>query len=199
MKDNFVHTDLHPGNVLVTFARPASTFNRSLTDFLSPSILDVLKSSPDRLSSHLESFKAQNYHPVVVMLDVGLTSSLTDRNLKNLQDILKAGINFDGQEIGKIIITRNKRPQDVIYPDLATSSMSSLFHSIKLDTQGRLSLKNVYSSEIIRNFMEYLRKYHIRMEADFIGLCISSILMEGIGRKLDADLDLVEHVSNYVT
>jgi len=41
-------------------------------------------------------------------------------------------------------------------------------------------------SEVLRN----VRQHHVRMEGDFVNTVISVLLLEGIGRQLDPNMDL---------
>jgi aarF domain-containing kinase len=59
LSDNFVHADLHPGNILVRMDAPAT-------------------------GGFLRLFRSRKPSPHIVLLDCGMTASLSDRNKHNL-------------------------------------------------------------------------------------------------------------------
>lgn len=52
------------------------------------------------------------------------------------------------------------------------------------------ALGKVKIGELLSEVLGMVRNHHVRMEGDFINVVISILLLEGIGRALDPDLDL---------
>jgi len=52
------------------------------------------------------------------------------------------------------------------------------------------SLGQIKISDLLTDVLKSVRVHHVRMEGDFINTVISILLLEGIGRQLDPDLDL---------
>ena len=52
------------------------------------------------------------------------------------------------------------------------------------------SLGTIKISDILTDVLKAVRTHHVRMEGDFINTVISILLLEGIGRQLDPNLDL---------
>ena len=43
-----------------------------------------------------------------------------------------------------------------------------------------------------------VRYHHVRLEGDFVSVVVAILLLEGIGRQLDPELDLFERFVTYV-
>ena len=52
------------------------------------------------------------------------------------------------------------------------------------------SLGQIKISDILTAVLRAVRQHHVKMEADFVNTVISILLLEGIGRQLDPNLDL---------
>ncbi|KAK1234995.1 hypothetical protein PQX77_001797 [Marasmius sp. AFHP31] len=65
--------------------------------------------------------------------------------------------------------------------------MQHLVLSVKRKT---FSLGQIRISDILRQVLLAVRQHHVKMEGDFINTVISVLLLEGIGRQLDPELDL---------
>ncbi|KAJ7225291.1 hypothetical protein GGX14DRAFT_638070 [Mycena pura] len=52
------------------------------------------------------------------------------------------------------------------------------------------SLGQVRISDVLTDVLRSVREHHVKMEGDFVNTVISTLLLEGIGRRLDPGLDL---------
>lgn len=98
--DNFVHADMHPGNILVRVVQPKNSNNT------------LIKSRPH-----------------VVFLDVGMTAELSSNDRVNLLEFFKAVARRDGRTAAESTLKLSKRQNcpnpkafiEVIYRYLTTS------------------------------------------------------------------------------
>jgi len=205
--DNFVHSDLHPGNIMVKFSRStpsrvlqtlwssffsdnAEDLSNDPTDLESNAIVSDLKSlspSPAAWRDKLRSLYHDGYLPELVFIDAGLVTTLNAKNRQNFLDLFRAVAEFDGYRAGKLMVERCRTPHLVVDKETFALKMQHLVLSVKRKT---FSLGKVKISDILRDVLTSVRQHHVKMEGDFINTVISILLLEGIGRQLDPKLDL---------
>jgi len=65
--------------------------------------------------------------------------------------------------------------------------MQHLVLSVKSQT---FSLAKIRIADVLSQVLNNVREHHVKMEADFVNTVISILLLEGIGRQLDPEMDL---------
>ena len=205
--DNFVHADLHPGNIMVKFYKPTTkTILQSLwARFVDEPELDQASQeggsrsaeichrlrdvSHDHEAWHdeLEKLDDAGYQPEIVLLDTGLVTTLDGDNRKNFVELFKAVAEFDGYKAGKLMVERCKSPELVTDAETFALKIQHLVLSVKSRT---FSLAQIRISDILSEVLKAVRTHHVRLEGEFVNTVISILLLEGIGRQLDPDMDL---------
>jgi aarF domain-containing kinase len=215
--DNFVHADLHPGNIMIKFIKPSSTrvllkdlydnifhnHNNHESNGNNPETTTIppAHSESDKIVSHLRSLvhspaawceeltslHAAGYIPEIVFIDAGLVTTLDATNRKNFLDLFRAVAEFDGYRTGQLMIERSRSPELAIDTETFALKMQHLVLSVKRKT---FSLGQIKISDLLTEVLKAVRVHHVRMEGDFINTVISILLLEGIGRRLDPGLDL---------
>ena len=213
--DNFVHADLHPGNIMIKFSKPPTTlmlleniyayfFAKPPTDELghptSPMIsadysdsdsivtrLRSMKDFPDLWHEELDKLHGKGYVPEIVFIDAGLVTCLDETNRQNFLDLFRAIAEFDGYKAGQLMVERSRSPELAINTEMFALKMQNLVLSVKRKS---FSLGQIKISDILTEVLKNVREHHVKMEGDFINTVISTLLLEGIGRRLDPDLDL---------
>lgn len=161
--DNFVHADLHPGNIFID---------------LPP------KSTPE--SSHdIEEALANSTHPRVCFIDTGLVTELHPRDFDNFTDLFIAMvIHGDGKLAARLIMDRSPGDHSQIRdPEGYVSQMASLIEPFF--ASGRL----LYISELpitplLLRVFSLSRAHHVRLDPHFTNLVMSLVCVEGLGRQL---------------
>ncbi|KAG9314034.1 hypothetical protein JVU11DRAFT_4813 [Chiua virens] len=205
--DNFVHSDLHPGNIMIKFTQPLATrdFLRQMFNALvfggeshiavqppveSDSIVSRLKhfsNSPEGWRDELQRISNQGYIPEVVFIDAGLITTLNSIDRKNFLDLFRAVAQFDGYRTGQLMVERCRAPELAIDTETFALKMQNIVLTVKRKT---FSLGQIKISDILTDVLKAVRQHHVKMEGDFINTVISILLLEGIGRQLDPSLDL---------
>lgn len=200
--DNFVHADLHPGNIMVRFYKPSELdislrkHTRAL-DAPTSAEVDVTENVLARLRPHIRNqedwakalgqLNVEGYRPQLIFIDTGLVTQLNDTNRRNFLDLFRAVAEFDGLRAGQLMVERCRQPEEVIDEDVFAMKVDRLVQSVKSRT---FALGNVKIGDVLSEILSMVRGHHVRLEGDFVNVVISILLLEGIGRSLDPDLDL---------
>jgi aarF domain-containing kinase len=206
--DNFVHSDLHPGNIMIKFSKPPTTrfllanifntlFRKKQDVPVAPPddsesdqiVADLTKliHSPAAWRAKLGQLGQAGYVPEIVFIDAGLVTTLSDVNRKNFLDLFRAMAEFDGYRTGQLMVERCRTPELAIETETFALKMQHLVLSVKRKT---FSLGQIKISDILTQVLKAVREHHVKMEGDFVNTVISILLLEGIGRQLDPGLDL---------
>ncbi|ORY02154.1 ABC1-domain-containing protein [Basidiobolus meristosporus CBS 931.73] len=199
--DNFIHADLHPGNIMVKFIQPhAKPIGDRLIERFKPTKaleesddivrnLLAVKDSPEEWKAQLLSLFEQGYQPQVIFLDTGLVTTLDDDNRRDFLDLFKAIAVFDGYRAGELMVERCRTPELVVNPEGFAHKVENLVNRVKSVT---FQLSKVDVSHILASVLSMVREHHVKLEGDFINVIISILILEGIGRRLDPELDILK-------
>lgn len=198
--DNFVHADLHPGNIMVRFYKPeriSLALGRHKASLDPNQSIDVTEQvlaqlrphrhHPDAWAAQLAQIDREGFRPQLIFIDTGLVTALNQTNRTNFLDLFKAIAEFDGYRAGHLMVERCRQPDAVIDQEVFALKMQHLVLGVKSRT---FALGNVRIGEVLTEVLAMVRAHHVRMEGDFVNVVISILLLEGIGRNLNPDLDL---------
>lgn len=206
--DNFIHADLHPGNIMVRFYKPAkidvrSNLPKALRNKEGVKVAeiqqgqDVTEKVLERLRPYrhdknawvqtLSQIDHEGYRPQLIFIDTGLVTELNEVNRTNFLDLFKAVAEFDGYKAGHLMVERCRQPSAVIDKEVFALRMQHLVLGVKSRT---FALGNIKIGDILNEVLSMVRGHHVRLEGDFVNVVLSILLLEGIGRSLDPDLDL---------
>ncbi|OAR02031.1 hypothetical protein LLEC1_01622 [Akanthomyces lecanii] len=203
--DNFVHADLHPGNIMVRFYRSAKPGLPELPMRQAPDVPPAANDSSDVTEEVLERLRPyrkdrdawqaelakiddEGFRPQLVFIDTGLVTELNATNRQNFLDLFRAVAEFDGYKAGHLMCERCRQPEAVIDKEVFALKMQHLVLSVKSRT---LALGSVKIGDILQQVLAMVRGHHVRLEGDFVNVVISILLLEGIGRSLNPDVDLL--------
>lgn len=135
----------------------------------------------------LKEIEAEGFRPQLLFLDTGLVTQLNDKNRRNFLDLFRAIAEFDGYRAGHLMIERSRQPDAVLDAEFFALKMQHLVLGVKSRT---FALGRVKIGDILGQVLQMVREHHVRLEGDFVNVVISILLLEGIGRSLNPDLDL---------
>ncbi|KAA1075874.1 hypothetical protein PGT21_029159 [Puccinia graminis f. sp. tritici] len=207
--DNFVHADLHPGNIMVKFYKPttksmlqslwrkftnapdidAGEEDSQLTSEIVHKLKKVHREDPSSWDSELEKLDQEGFQPELVFIDSGLVNELDQKNQKNFLELFEAIAGFDGYKAGKLMVERCRTPELVDDEETFAVKIQHLASKVKAQT---FSLSNIKVADVLLNVLTAVREHHVKMEADFINTILSILILEGIGRQLNPELDLFQ-------
>ena len=212
--DNFAHADLHPGNIMVRFYQPEpiqlraripkksneqqqqhepSEPGKDVTEEVL-SRLRPYRRDPDAWTAQLQQIDQEGYRPQLIFIDTGLVTELNQGNRRNFLDLFKAVAEFDGYRAGHLMVDRCRQPEVVIDKEIFALKMQHLVLAVKGRT---FALGNVKIGDVLNDVLNMVRAHHVRLEGDFVNVVISILLLEGIGRSLDSNLDLFKRYHHH--
>lgn len=150
LEHNFVHADLHPGNIAV----------RHLSDG----------------------------RPALVLYDVGLTTEATETDWEHFKQLFRAIVVGNGAHGAELMIRYARRQE--IQPherEAFKADMDALFSAVR-----SAALRDVDVGAVLRTILALVRTYRVQIEGNFATLCVSTAVLEGIGRQLDPEMNLLD-------
>lgn len=190
--DDFIHSDLHPGNIIIKFVKMNSFRSKVLS---TEDNLDVVSQLRELYKNDKKNFIKSltevltEYIPQICFIDVGLVTELNNTDRVNFIDLFNALARFDGYRAGELMIERSRTPETAINNAEFANKVDVLVSNIKRQT---FTLGTVSIGHLLDQMLSMVRSHHVRMEADFVSVVVSILLLEGIGRQLDPNLDLFD-------
>jgi len=163
LKDNFIHADLHPGNILVRLepALPGSLFSKGVS----------------AIGWDLQL-------PRLVLLDVGMTACLTSDDQRNLLSFFKSLTSMDGGAIADSMLcfAESASPDPRAFRAEMTDMFSVLdTESLRLNTQ-----------EVIADMMDTVRRHGLHLKGIVSTVVITTMVLEGWSTKLNPEIRILE-------
>ncbi|KAJ2806630.1 hypothetical protein H4R20_001612 [Coemansia guatemalensis] len=220
--DNFVHADLHPGNIMVVLSPPfvGSPLDRFVEDFydMSPfnskrrllerqlptsteahchirGILDEYEAGAisvtrknEELHAYADLLYNSGFTASLCFLDCGLVTSLDSLNRRNFIDLFESVCTFDGDRAGHLMIDRCLTPELVVDPEIFVLRIQDIILNVR---RVSLQLSKLTFSQVFVPVMRAVRLHHVRLAPDFINIIVAMFILEGIGRRLDPDSDVL--------
>ena len=152
--DNFLHGDLHPGNILVKGYNSESPLDSDIR---------------------------------VCFLDAGIVTKLSERDQKNFIDLFTAIVKGQGKRVGELMVHRARR-QECDDPEAFAEKVERLVNTVRGQT---LQLRNVRVGDVMATILSLVCEHKVQIESNYASLVISIMVVEGIGRSLMPDLDIL--------
>lgn len=193
LNDNFLHADLHPGNILVSFTDQSKRGDKSIAN-------DFYKTfdgcEPLKRLELLESVKTLGFSPNLVVLDAGLVTQLSKKQYSALVDVTNAALESDANKVAEIFVSESKNPAGVIDQESLASKLENLIEGICLEESGTLLFSKLDSVKIVGSFIDLVRDHNLSLYGEYIGLLVSCLTVEGIGRTMvQNDFDMLPILS----
>ncbi|KAL3232232.1 hypothetical protein RNJ44_04148 [Nakaseomyces bracarensis] len=200
IKDDFIHADLHPGNVMIRFVKTNKYETQIISSEqdsfnVSHTLRQKIRKKEDDLTPYLK-YALTDYTPQICFIDTGLVTELNEKNSVNFMALFNALAQFDGYKAGQLMIERSRTPETAIDKDGFALKVEKLVDTVKKRT---FTLGTVSIGDLLDQMLGMVRSHHVRMEGDFVSVVVAILLLEGIGRQLDPDLDLFERFVLFFT
>ena len=128
------------------------------------------------------------------MIDAGLVTSLSDIDRKNFIDLFYAVATGKGEMVGKLMIERS-RMQQCENPELFCQEVAAVVNEA---TCNRFQLGKIHVDVLIRKVLALCLVHRVKLESNFAQVCLAMGVLEGLGRSLDPDLDILTAITPIV-
>jgi aarF domain-containing kinase len=201
--DNFVHCDLHSGNILVQelsideMERDAS--QAPLWDRASAHLLDCWNywSGKNTIHGHDDDGNLL-LRRRIVLLDAGIVVRLEANDLRNLRDLFKAVILNDGAMAGTLMVERSRHPGRCKNVDEFAHKVQALVEEFHDNRRAGLTLGAVRIGSLLTRVLDLCHEHGVEIDPNMASIVVSTLVLEGLGRSLDPDLNLIDFAIPFV-
>ncbi|XP_025054695.1 uncharacterized aarF domain-containing protein kinase 2 isoform X3 [Alligator sinensis] len=174
--DNFVHADLHPGNILVQGAKHFGATRRDQT-----TIVDVCDTLIVEVRPSLCQLR-------LVLLDAGVVAELQEADLQNFRAVFTAVAQGQGERVGELILhhARANQCKDI---ERFKAEMAELVTKARMNT---IALGKLQVANLLSNVFKLLMTHKVKLESNFASVVFAIVVLEGLGRSLDPKLDILD-------
>lgn len=175
--------DLHPGNIFYKDVKAPATFF-------------------DHFGLTLE----EETNTKLCIIDAGITVSLLPEDKRNLADLFSAIISNDGRLVAKLMIERSSANKfvdnndgcvrsRVIDEDAFANEIEKIVREVH--HQG-LMLQKISVSSLMQKVLQLCYRHQVKLESRFASVVIAMGVVEGLGRQLDPELDILQVAAPYI-
>uniref|UniRef100_UPI00398F37D8 uncharacterized aarF domain-containing protein kinase 2 n=1 Tax=Pristiophorus japonicus TaxID=55135 RepID=UPI00398F37D8 len=174
--DNFVHGDLHPGNILIQGADQFNLQNDDTTTIVDLCDTLIVNVRPSQCPLKL------------ILLDTGIVTELPPADLHNFKAVFTAVIEGQGEQVAELLLTQATASEcrDI---QLFKSEIEKLVSEARMTTD---SLGKLHVAGLLSKVLETLLIHKIKVESNFASIIFAIMVLEGLGHSLDPKLDLLE-------
>ncbi|XP_049579597.1 uncharacterized aarF domain-containing protein kinase 2 [Syngnathus scovelli] len=180
--DNFVHADLHPGNILVQRCGPAAG------SFEIPGGDSGKTTLTDLWDTVVVSVRPEPCPFQLVLLDAGIVAQLSGRDLDNFKAVFTAVVRRQGERVAELILHHARANECKDVPRFK-KEMAEL---VDVALSKTLSLGKIQVADLLSRVFGLLIKHKVKLESNFASIVFAIMVLEGLGRSLDPNLDILE-------
>ncbi len=129
---------------------------------------------------------------VICFLDYGMTGTLTGRNREHLGSLIAGIVRRNPRQMTRSLLRLSQRqnvePAESLEADVADFVEQHLYHP----------LKNIHMGTLLTQLVQMLIRHNLKIPPVFYLLDKALIIVEGNGRRLSPEFDIVKHMEPFV-
>ena len=192
---NFIHSDLHPGNILISKKSNRKNQNNqnNQNDTKKMTFFGSFFGTEDDPVDDSEQADIEN-DICLIYLDVGLTTVLRSNSRINFISLFSAVLSGRGKHAAELMVNRSIDPSSVVDMKGFVHGMTNVIEdAVQRDANGNgFNLGKVRIGEVLLEVMHLCQLHHVRVDDTMAQLVSSIALLDGIGRQLDPTRDLFD-------
>lgn len=174
--DNFVHGDLHPGNILVQGADGVS------------SSLEMQQQQVNVYDTLVATIAPALCPLRLVLLDAGIVAKLQASDLRNFRAVFLAVAMGQGHRVAELML-HHAQANECKDVEKFKAEMATLVTQARKNT---LTLEKLHVSSLLSSVFKLLMTHKVKLESNFASIVVAIMVLEGLGRSLDPKLDILE-------
>ena len=191
--DNFLHADLHPGNILVRLPGGIQGGFSTLQDVVSSKTkvdsgkTDGADGSDGEKNDGRKKTKIPS-KPEIVILDTGLATELTPAHQASLAEFFQAIINWDGAGVARNIIAFSSNLQPSFDPESFTSDVTTAVRHFQ-DSTPR-------AGDCMAAIFETVQRHHVTLDPNVMVAVVTVMVLEGWQFRLDPSINILDYIGD---
>lgn len=129
---------------------------------------------------------------VVCFIDYGMIGRLDQELIYRIAELLHAVLKRDVERLVGILLYSGDLTEDIRRPELKKAVGDFV------DDYYEVPLQEIRAGKLLAEFVELLIRFRIPFSPDLMLLAKTLIVMEGIGRQLDPDFNMVTHLKPFM-
>lgn len=131
-------------------------------------------------------------HNTICMLDFGMVGRLSDELKQYLVNLLLGVLSRDADRIINELLSSGELTEEVSLRALKRDLIEFI------DDYYEIPLQQINTGKMLGDFVEILTQYRIKFPADLMLLIKALVTMEGVGRQLDPEFNMVGHLKPFM-
>jgi aarF domain-containing kinase len=187
LADNFVHADMHPGNILVRELDNAYSWMLALPGC--SSLLSFARTCWDALPVKPPAWLEAATTPQLVLLDTGMTAELARGDQQSIVAFFRALSRQDGAAIARAVLDMSDREaRPCRDPAAFERDLRAMFDSMDAETL------RVYSAQVFRDVVDTIRQHGVVLRSAVSAVVVTTLVLEGWSSQLHPDLRVLDAV-----
>ncbi|WPT13235.1 Putative serine/threonine-protein kinase abkC [Picochlorum sp. SENEW3] len=186
--DNLVHSDLHPGNILVNLEPVGGTWGMKCWARLSKAMASM------GLELNMDSF----LRPSIVLLDAGMCTQLSKTDQMNMVGLFEAFSRLDAGDIADWVLSFAGDEQTCPDPEDFRNDLCNHFDEMRskhLFDEGNTSS----GAEALATVLEMVRLHHVSLPGHICATVVTTLVLEGWSHQLDPAHSTLNEVKRIIS
>ncbi|KAH9196760.1 hypothetical protein AeNC1_001281 [Aphanomyces euteiches] len=123
----------------------------------------------------------------IALLDAGIVNQLLPSDFQDFIALFHSIASKDGLAAGRILLEKSPRHHCTDEPAFCAAIASIVERATK-----NLNLNQVPVGDLLQEVLEVCQRHHVALQGRFVSIVVSIGVLEGVGRLLDPDLDILK-------